>query len=184
MVFRGLGDAGLYQASHFSSGGRWKTITEFSDPTGPFRLDFLRSLQLFHFLRSIQPPADHSQPLTTLEEFCTEFGVLPHTLSLTYTLLNTPPAEYQPPGLIKWKRELNCQFSANKTISLDSHINRPSARKFRKPTTKFYQDGIEPRLYYTNSFPQHLTFVGIAREKEEPCCTFFGQVLGWRISGR
>lgn len=51
-----------------NSGGRWKTITELSDPTGPFRLDFLRSLQLRHFLNIIRPPTDSSQSLTTLEE--------------------------------------------------------------------------------------------------------------------
>lgn len=61
-VFRALGNSGLYQASHFSTMGRWKTITEFSDPGGLFRLDFLISLQLSHFLSSITRPNDTNQP--------------------------------------------------------------------------------------------------------------------------
>lgn len=61
-IFRGLNEAGLHQASHFSSGGHWKTVTELSDFSGPFRLDFLRALQLSHFLNSKQPPADIGRP--------------------------------------------------------------------------------------------------------------------------
>lgn len=55
VVFRGLSGAGLYQASHFSTGGRWKTISELTYPLGLFRLDFLRARQLSHFLKSRQP---------------------------------------------------------------------------------------------------------------------------------
>lgn len=113
-VFRRLGEAGLQLASHFSSGGRWKTYTELADPNGEFHLDFMRTLQLRHFLNSIQPPTDNSQGLTTLEELCTDTGVLPHTLSLTYNLLNTPSSDYVPPGLLQWEEELDCRFSPTK----------------------------------------------------------------------
>lgn len=100
-VFRGLNDSGLYQASHFSTLGRWGTITEFSDPGSPFSLDFIGSLQLCHVLNSISPPNDTGQPLTALEELCSGNGVVLHTLYLTYNLLITPPAEYQLPSLTK-----------------------------------------------------------------------------------
>lgn len=50
-VFQGLSDVGLHQASHFSSGGYWRSITELFHPTDQFRLNFLRSLQLCHFLK-------------------------------------------------------------------------------------------------------------------------------------
>lgn len=98
VVFRSLGGTGLYQASHFSTGGRWHTITELSDPAGPFQHDFLRSRQLSHFLHSLKPPATNDQPLTTLEELCNTSGTITHTLSLTYNLLNTPQADFSPPG--------------------------------------------------------------------------------------
>lgn len=67
-VFRRLSETSLHQASHFSSGGRWKIIVELSDPTGPFRLDFWRSRQLGHFIHSLQPPDAADHPFTTLEE--------------------------------------------------------------------------------------------------------------------
>lgn len=40
MTFQGLAEAGHFQTSHFSSQGRWKTISQLTDPTGPFCLDF------------------------------------------------------------------------------------------------------------------------------------------------
>lgn len=79
VVFRGLSDAGLHQASHFSSGGRLKTITELSDPTGPFCLDFLKSLQLRPSLTPYSPPpkaanrSQHSNSVLTLECYHTQF---------------------------------------------------------------------------------------------------------------
>lgn len=113
-IFRKLGEAGIHSASHFSSGGHWKTYSELSNPTGGICLDFMRTLQLRHFLNSIPPPTNSNQNLTTLEELCTDTGVLPHTLSLTYNLLNTPPSDYIPPGLLKWEEELDCRFSPAK----------------------------------------------------------------------
>lgn len=110
-VFQKLGETGIHMASHFSSGGRWRTYEELSDPLGRFRLDFMRTLQLGHFLHSIPPPTDVDQGLTTLEELCTDTGTLPHTLSLMYSLLNTPPTDYIPPGLTKWEEELECSFN-------------------------------------------------------------------------
>lgn len=59
--FCDLDEAGLHQASHFSASGRWKTITELSDPMGQFRLDFMRALQLCHF-HSLPPPAPPTSP--------------------------------------------------------------------------------------------------------------------------
>lgn len=38
---------------------------------------------------------------------------LPHALSLTYTMLITPPEGYQPLSLLGWERELNRTFSDN-----------------------------------------------------------------------
>lgn len=35
-------------------------------------------------------------------------------LSLAYNLLNTPQADYIPPGLIKWEIDLNCHFNTTK----------------------------------------------------------------------
>lgn len=114
MVFRRLGEKGRHQASHFVKAGRWYTIAELSDPAGPFRLDFLRSRQLSHFLHSLKPPADSDQSLTTLEKICNASGTIAHTLSLTYSLLNTPQADFIPPGLLKWERKLNCHFNTTK----------------------------------------------------------------------
>lgn len=114
VVFRRLGETGRHQASHFSRAGRWYTIAELSDPTGPFRLDFLRSRQLSHFLHSLKPPADSDQPLKTLEEICNTSGTMAHSLSLAYGLLNTPHADFIPPDLLKWERELNCHFNTTK----------------------------------------------------------------------
>lgn len=82
-TFQELSDAGHFQVSHFSSQGRWKTVAQLTDPTGPFRLDFFRALQLRHFLRPIPLPSDASQPLTSIEDYCTAEGALPHALSLT-----------------------------------------------------------------------------------------------------
>ena len=112
LAFRDLVEAGFHQASHFSSGGRWNTIAELSDPTGPFRLDFLRSHQLNHFLRSLTPPATNPQPLTPLEDLCNSSGTTTHTLSVAYSLINAPCADFVPPGMLKWERELNRQFTA------------------------------------------------------------------------
>lgn len=110
-VFRVLGESGIHSAIHFSTGGAWKTYTELSNPQGLFRLDFMRTLQLGHFLHSITPPADVDQGLTTLEEICSNTGTLPHTISLMYSLLITPPSDYIPPGLTKWEEELGCSFN-------------------------------------------------------------------------
>lgn len=113
-IFRKLGEAGLHLASHFSTGGHWRTHTELSDPNGLFRLDFIRTLQLRHFLSSIPPPADSNQMLTTLEVLCTDTGALPYTLSLAYNLLNAPPTDFVPPRLLKWETELDCRFNTTK----------------------------------------------------------------------
>lgn len=100
IIFRGLSDAGLFQASHFSALERWKTIAELTDTAGPFRLDFFRALQLCHFLSHLPPPSDPSQPLITLEGYCTETGVLPHILSHLHSVnhtssrLQTPELDY------------------------------------------------------------------------------------------
>lgn len=105
-------EEGLHLATHFSTGGRWKTYRELSDPNGLFKLDFLRTLQLRHFLNSIPPPpAENTRTLTTLETILTETGTLTHTLSLAYGLMNTPPSDFVPPGLLKWEMELDCRFS-------------------------------------------------------------------------
>lgn len=79
-----------------------------------FRLDFIRTHQLGHFLKSIPPPTDVDQGLTTLEELCTDTGAVPHALSLMYNLLITPPSDYIPPGLTKWEEELGCSFNPTK----------------------------------------------------------------------
>lgn len=112
-VFWRLAEAGFYQASHFSLGGRWKTSAELTEPTGPYHLDFLRALQLSHFLKSIPPPSN-VQLLITFEDICSTRGVLPHTLSLTYALLHTSTPDFVPPGLLKWEKELNCSFNITK----------------------------------------------------------------------
>lgn len=114
VVFRRLGETGRFQASHFSVAGRWYTIAELSDPVGPFRLDFLRARQLGHFLHSLKPPVHNEQSLTTLEELCNTSGTITHTLSLTYSLLNTPQEDFIPPGILKCERELNCHFNTTK----------------------------------------------------------------------
>lgn len=109
-IFRKLGEEGLHLATHFSTGGRWKTHRELSDPNCLFRLDFLRTLQLRHFLNSIPPPpAENTRTLTTLETILTETGTLTHTLA--YGLMNTPPSDFVPPGLLKWEIELDCRFN-------------------------------------------------------------------------
>lgn len=100
--FRELREVGIYQASHFSVGGRWKTITELSDPEGQFRLDFLRSLQLHHFLSSMPPPNVNDQTLTPMEDLCSGTEPLLHSLSLTYSMLITPTGDYKLRGLSKW----------------------------------------------------------------------------------
>lgn len=113
--FRELNEEGLYQASHFSALGHWKTIEKLSDPEGQFRLDFLRALQLHHFLRSIPPPNDANQALTSMEGLCMGTGTLLHSLSLTYGMLIVPPGDCQLQSLTKWQRDLNCHFSTSKT---------------------------------------------------------------------
>lgn len=124
--FRDLSKAGMHQVSHINNMGRWKTVAELSDCGGLYRLDFMRALQLSHFLASLPPPNDTNQPLTTFEELCTETGVLSHTLSLTYDMLITPPGDYQPPSLIKWERDLNCHFTTNQKQNILRFMHKSS----------------------------------------------------------
>lgn len=113
--FHKLRELGLYQPSHYGTRGRWRTHAELTDPSGLYKLDFLRALQLSHFLGGLPPPPHESQqPLTTLEELCTELGAIPHTLSLTYAMLIESPETYQIPCLAKWERDLNCHFTDSK----------------------------------------------------------------------
>lgn len=124
--FLKLKEEGLYQASHFSSMGRWKTISELTDLEGQFRLDSLRAMQLHHYLRSLTPPCVANQTPTTMEVLCTESGNLPYSLSLTYKLLITPPGEYQTQSLTKWERELNCIFTTNKKQQILTFTHKSS----------------------------------------------------------
>lgn len=116
----------MHQASHFSTGGKWNTIAELSDPAGPFCLDFLRSCKLGHFLHSLKLPVTNDQPLTTLEELCSTSGTITHTLSLAYNLLNTPQADFVAPGLLKWELELNCHFNMAKRQRILRFTHRSS----------------------------------------------------------
>lgn len=54
--FNTLRESGLFQASHFSESGQWKTLTELRDRLGQYKLDFMGACQLGHFLRTIEPP--------------------------------------------------------------------------------------------------------------------------------
>lgn len=111
LKFHTLRELGLHQASHFSTAGRWRTLTELSDSSGQYKLDFFRALQLHHFLNTINPPNTTDMPLTTLEEICTETGTILHTLSLMYKLLITPTEEYRNLHIDKWEEDLSCQFT-------------------------------------------------------------------------
>lgn len=125
-TFQNLIRSGYFQASHFWTTGRWLSILELTDPEGPFRLDFLRALQLRHFLKSVPPPSKSGQPLTTLEECCWDTGVLPHTLSLTYNLLIATPEDFQPPGLIGWELDLNLHFNPCQQLHILRFIHKSS----------------------------------------------------------
>lgn len=111
LKFHTLKELGFHQASHFSTAGHWRTLTELSDSTGQYKLDFFRALQLHHFLNTMNPPNTTDMPLTTLEEICTETGTILHTLSLMYKLLITPTEDCQNPYIDKWEEDLNCQFT-------------------------------------------------------------------------
>lgn len=109
--FHALKLLGLHQASLFSTTGRWRTLTELTDLTGQYKLDFLRALQLHHFLHTMTPPNITDRPFTTLEEICTETGTILHTLSLMYKLLITPTEDCRIPYIDKWEGDLNCHFT-------------------------------------------------------------------------
>lgn len=111
-IFRSLRNAGYSQVSHYIVGGRWPSIEELMRPEGPFHLDFLRALQLKHFLKTLPPPENFDRTLTTYEIYCSGEGVLPHTLSATYQLLITSPENYQIPTLRTWERDMQCNFTS------------------------------------------------------------------------
>lgn len=110
-MFRSLRDKGLFQWSHFAADGGWPTAEELMNPEGQFCLDFWRAIQLKHYLNTLLPPECLAQTLTTFEAYCSEEGVLPHTLSATYQLLITPPENHQIPMFGKWERDLQHTFS-------------------------------------------------------------------------
>lgn len=134
--FRELREEGLFQASHFSNRGRWKTITELSDPEGQFRLDFLRALQLHHFLSSMPPPNDTDQTLTPMEDLCSGTGPLLHSLSLTYSMLITQAEEYKLQGLTKWEKELKCQFTTSKKQHILQFTHKSLCTKIQETNYK------------------------------------------------
>lgn len=81
-TFKTLCDSGRYRTSHFLTDTAWPSISSLTCPLGPFGLDLWRALQLHHFLHSLLSPRDFS--LTTLEEYCSENGVLPEDCSKMY----------------------------------------------------------------------------------------------------
>lgn len=87
------------------------SLSELTNRAAPSHLDFLRALQLGHFLKSMPHPRDPGQPLMTFEEYCSDMETLPHTLLLTYNLLNMPPDDFQPPGIARWEWDLNQSFN-------------------------------------------------------------------------
>lgn len=83
---------------------------------GPFRLDFWRALQLSHFLKTLPPPGNFDQTLTTYETYCSEEGALPHILSATYQLLITPPDSHQMHGLVAWEKDMQSTFTLRQKL--------------------------------------------------------------------
>ena len=96
------------------------------DPGGNYCLDFLRAEQLGHFLGTIPPPPATGQPLTVLEEWCTDTGVLPHALSLTHELVILPTEDHRLPCFTEWERALNRTFSEKKREKILSHTHKSS----------------------------------------------------------
>lgn len=124
-----MSDAGRFQASHFLMSEGWPPVTTLTNPSCQFNLDFWRALQLHHFLHSLPSPTNFHQPLTTLEEYCTEDGILPHVLSITYKLLIMPPDNFQLPCLVQWEQDLNSTFSPNQCNNILCFIYKSSICK-------------------------------------------------------
>lgn len=92
--FRGLLRAGCMQASNYVTTRKWPTVSDLADQVGAFRLRFWSALQMAHFFRALPTPELFARPLTTFEEYCSETGVMHHTLSACYELLITPTENF------------------------------------------------------------------------------------------
>lgn len=154
-TFRTLRNSGMYQASHYSNGGRWATLAELSDPNGIHRLDFLRASQLAHFLSSLTPPTVTDPPHTTFEEICMESGVLPHTLSLTYNIIITPPEDYQHPSFDKWETDLNCHLTPQKRTHILHFTHKSSiCTRFQETNYKIFMRWYRTPAILQKIFPE------------------------------
>lgn len=89
----------------------WPSIPSLMDPFGPFSLNFWRALQLHHFLHPLPVPWEFGCRLTTLEEYCSDEGVLPQVLSKMYNLLITPLEDHRLACIMKWNTGLNHTFT-------------------------------------------------------------------------
>lgn len=88
---------------------RW-TLDDETTNYGLSGLSFWQKIQLSHFLRSLPPLALFQRSLTIFEQLCLEQSTLSH-VSLTYQLLTSPPAEYKPPYITGWERELGLELT-------------------------------------------------------------------------
>lgn len=104
-------DTGCFQVSHFLNLDRWPSIPTLMQPDGRFALDFWRTLQLHHFLQTLSSPTEYRKSPTPFESHCMEVGTLPRTLPTMYSILISPPEEFQHPGLIKWETDLEWSFT-------------------------------------------------------------------------
>lgn len=117
-AFRSLLELGRYQASHFLLADTCPILQALMDVAGLFKLDFWRAALLHHFLHSLSSPHKYGWNLTTLEEYCSNQGSLPHTLSKMYHLLVTTPNDFQLSFLAKWESDLGMSFTAGQWTNI------------------------------------------------------------------
>lgn len=74
-------ESGCFQTSHtLQHRGAWPLLQSLMDHNGPFHLDIWRALQSHNILQTLPAPDNCCRNLTTLEDYCSESGTLPHAL--------------------------------------------------------------------------------------------------------
>lgn len=89
-AFRHLRNIGCIQVSNYIKEGTRLTIPELMEQEGTFRLKFWNALQITHFLSTLPALRQYIRSFNVFEKFCSEAGLMAHTLAANYRLLILP----------------------------------------------------------------------------------------------
>lgn len=95
-------------------GGAGRQFWPLPAPQGAFGLGFRGALQLTNFLQTLPSLSSFSRPLVVFEEYCSDSGVMPHTLSANYDLLITPSEPHSLECIREWEQDLGTSFNTQK----------------------------------------------------------------------